>query len=100
MPATGVHKNGDAQPRANGADRRADREAEYLIIARQLRYRYRRSLSALSLGGIARALMNLADGGRIDIEALRGELDARDMREITRLLSGDTRLQMCLRASG
>jgi hypothetical protein len=41
--------------------------------------------------------MNLADQGRIDIAALRAELDGRDHREITRLLSADARLGLSLR---
>jgi hypothetical protein len=97
-PTPAPHTNGHA--RANGADRRADREAEYLHLGRQLKHRYRRSLSALSVSGIARALMNLADGGRIDIETLRAELDGRDQREITRLLCADDRLGQSLRGSG
>ena len=83
--------------RVGSAERRADREAEYVHIARQLRARYRRSLSCLTVRGIAIALMNLADQGRIDIAALRAELDGRDHREITRLLSADARLGLSLR---
>jgi hypothetical protein len=97
QPAPLAHKNG--APHANGAER-ADREAELLPVARQLRARYRRSLCCLTVRGIAVALMRLADQGRLDFEALRADLDNRDMREITRLLSGDTRLQMSLRGAG
>jgi hypothetical protein len=74
-----------------------DREAEYLPIARQLRARYRRSLCCLTVRGIAKALMTLVDQGRIDIAALRAELNSRDLREISRLLVGDTRLGLSLR---
>jgi hypothetical protein len=41
--------------------------------------------------------MTLVDQGRIDITALRAELDGRDQREVTRLLSADTRLGLSLR---
>ena len=85
--------------RGNGALRvaSAEREAEYVHIARQLRARYRRSLSCLTVRGIAIALMNLADQGRIDVAALRAELDGRDHREITRLLAADGRVGLSLR---
>jgi hypothetical protein len=43
------------------------------------------------------ALMRLVDGGRLDFETLRADLDGRDIREITRLLVGDTRLAQSLR---
>ena len=99
MPTTGIHKNGNAQPHANGAERRDELEY-YIAIARQLRARYRRSLCCLTVAGIAKVLVRLENQGRIDIAALRGELDSRDMREIMRLLSADDRLGQSLRGSG
>jgi hypothetical protein len=76
---------------------RADREAEYLFLGRQLRARYPVSLRGTTARGLARALMVLEDTGRIDIQALRAELNGRDEREITRLLFGDARLAASLR---
>ena len=89
-------KNNGA-PHINGDARRADREAEFLYHARRLRARYRRTLAGTTVIGLARALMTLEAQGRIDIAALRAELDGRDQREITRLLSADTRLGLSLR---
>jgi hypothetical protein len=77
-------KNG-AQ-RASRAERPADREAEYLPVARQLRARYRRSLCCLTVSGIAKALMKLAGQGRIDVAALARSLDGWDERELVRVL--------------
>jgi hypothetical protein len=99
MPAIGVHKNGNAQPHANGAERRGELEY-YLAIARQLRARYRRTLCCLTVRGIAKVLVRLENQGRIDVEALRADLDRRDMGEVLRLLGGDTRLGASLRATG
>jgi hypothetical protein len=88
----------------NGAQRPtplAGREVEhqYLAIARQLRARYKQSLSGMTTRGVAAALMRLVDQGRLDIAALQAELDGRDQRELARLLSGDTRLGASLRGS-
>jgi hypothetical protein len=74
-----------------------EREAEFLYHARRLRARFRRTLAGTTVIGIARALMTLETRGRLDIATLRAELDGRDERELTRLLSGDNRLQLSLR---
>jgi hypothetical protein len=87
--------NGHA-PHANGHERRDELEY-YIAIARQLRARYRRSLCCLTVASIARVLVKLENQGRIDVEALRADLDRRDMGEILRLLGGDTRLGASLR---
>jgi hypothetical protein len=86
--------NGIQRPTTN-----AGREVDqlYLHMARQLRARYKVSLRCITSRGIAVALMNLVDQGRLDFEALRADLDGRDMREITRLLSADSRLGLSLR---
>jgi hypothetical protein len=95
-PTPALRTNGHT--RANGAERRTDRELEpYLHLSRQLRSRYRRSLSALSVRAIAKVLIRLENQNRIDIATLRSELDGRDMREVLRLLSGDDRLGASLR---
>jgi hypothetical protein len=88
-------------PHTNGArpTTKAGREVDhlYLHMARQLRARYKVSLRCITSRGIAVALMNLVDQGRLDFEALRAELDGRDQREVLRLLGGDTRLGALLR---
>jgi hypothetical protein len=84
-PALTVYKNGAQRPTT-----KAGRECEHLYLhaSRQLKVRYRVSLSGMTVRGIAAALATLVDQGRLDFGALRAELDGRDMREITRLLCG------------
>jgi hypothetical protein len=92
--ALAKHGNGLQRPTTQ-----ADRDAEAVLLhtARQLRARYRVSLAGMTTRGVVRALMTLVDQKRLDLSALQGELDARDMREMIRLLTGDTRLTLALR---
>jgi hypothetical protein len=95
-PALTVYKQNGARPTTQ-----AGRELEhvYLHMARQLRARYCVTLRGVTARGLANALATLVDQGRLDIAALRADLDGRDERELTRLLLGDNRLQLSLTRS-
>jgi hypothetical protein len=95
-PALTVYKQNGSRPTTVAG---REIEVQYLHMARQLRARYPRSLAGITTRGIMVALVNLADQNRLDIAALQAELDGRDMRELTRLLGGDTRLQQSLRGA-
>jgi hypothetical protein len=94
QPALSVYKQNGARPTT-----KAGRELDdlYLLAARQLRARYPVSLRGMTSRGLAHALATLVDQGRLDFAMLQGELEGRDQRELTRLLSGDTRLGLSLR---